>query len=477
MDQDKILENYTEKQKNLICEKMLEISEDGFVIMDTDNNIAYINPAYCNHLQVEMKDAIGKPILDIILNSKLPEIIHNKEFIEKEVFHLAAKGQPNIHDKYFIVTRASVIEEDKAIAAIGQVKFEKNTMKLAQSLRDLNEELKYYKDEFHRLVKDRFSLDSIKGNSHEMIEIKKIAQKAAENDFTVLLTGETGTGKEVFANAIHYSSKRKFKPLVRVNCAAIPQELFESEFFGYSDGAFTGAKKGGKKGKFELANGGTLFLDEIGDMPLFMQVKLLRVLQEKEIEKIGSEKTIPIDIRVIAATNKNLQEEISKNRFREDLYYRLNVIGIGLPPLRKRKEDIPLFIDSFLEEINEKYNTNIKISKEVKDILMNYTWPGNVRELKNTIERCYTMADNNLITNASLPVNILTKSKLQNYDSSKTLNEIMANIEKEIILQVIEKNNSNIQKTAIDLGVHRSTLYKKMGDYNIKRSDIDIIKE
>jgi len=460
---------YSDKDKVLIYESILEASDDGFLAIDMNANILYINSTYCNQLGLSKEEIIGRPVVDIIKNSKLPDMLGDIGVLdEKDVFHFVVKDQFLDKQKYALVTRTTVVKDNNIIASGGQARFVKTTVMLGEKLKKMNEKLEFYKNELNRLSGDKHSFDRIIGSGDEFIKIKDIAKRAALQDFTVLLTGETGTGKEVFANAIHYASKRKDKPFIKVNCATIPSELFESEFFGYSEGAFTGAKKAGKKGKFEMANGGTIFLDEIAEMPVFMQVKLLRVLQEREIEKIGGEKPILIDIRVIAATNKDLKAEIEKGRFREDLYYRLNVVGIELPPLRKRKKDIVEFVHNFLNEINEEYRTAKVFSEELLEAFMKYSWPGNVRELENTVERCYTLAEENLITEACLNTSFLTNSKLQDYDEGKPLNEIMNSIEKKLICKAIEKNDNNIQKAAMSLGIHRRTLYKKIEQFGIK---------
>ena len=239
---------------------------------------------------------------------------------------------------------------------------------------------RYYKEEYINAAKENYCFDKIVGKSQSFLTVKKIGLKASKTNFPVLITGKTGTGKEVFARAIHTSGDRADKPMISINCAAIPEALLESELFGYEEGSFTGAKKGGKKGKFFIANGGTIFLDEIGDMPLPMQGKLLRVLQEKEIDPIGSVNSIPIEVRIIAATRKNLPEMIEKDLFREDLYYRLNVINIEMPSLSERKEDILELAGYFLTKLNLEYKTIKGFSKEVKNCLKNYPWPGNIRE-------------------------------------------------------------------------------------------------
>lgn len=457
----------------LIFEKILEISEDGFLIVDYKGYIIEISKAYCEFLGLEKEQIIGKYVMEVIKNSKLPEMLSSKDCnIEADIIHKLVEGQTPTREKYAIVTRACVKEGDSIIGAVGQIKFTHKTMELAENLQNLDMELQYYKEELKRIAGDKYSVENIIGKSEEIQNTISLAKKAARNDFTVLITGETGTGKEVFANTIHYLSKRRDKPLININCAAIPSELLESELFGYDEGSFTGAKRGGKKGKFELAHEGTIFLDEIAEMPLPMQAKLLRVLQEKEVEKVGGYKPIPIDVRVIAATNKNLYEKVKNNTFREDLYYRLNVLEIKIPPLRDRKEDISLFIDTFIDELNVKYGTLMKVSPDVKKILTDYSWPGNVRELKNVIERAYAMAEDNVILNKHLPRKILIESKIHLPNVvDKPLEELMDDIEREIIFEVLSKNNFNCRKTAKELGIHRSTLYKKMEKLDINRSN------
>ena len=243
----------------------------------------------------------------------------------------------------------------------------------------------------------------------------------------------------------------------------------ESELFGYEEGSFTGAKKGGKKGKIELANEGTLFLDEIGDMPLNMQAKLLRVLQEKEIEKIGGYKTIPVDIRIIAATRKNLEEMIENGQFREDLYYRLNVINIEMPPLRKRKSDIPVLARHFLNRLNKEYKTNIMLSNEVLDCFIGYSWPGNIRELDNIIKSAYASCDSFKIRLMDLPSKMVASHKVGEGKSSeiKRLSNLMDEYEKSIILEELRRNGWNCRRAADELGIHKSLLYKKIDKYGI----------
>lgn len=453
---------------NLIFAKIMDISEDGFLIVDTESRILEMNRAYLEYLQLSAEDVMGKHIHDVIKNSELPKILKSG-ITETNVMHRLVVDQSPSHDKYAIVTRAPVLKDSEVIAAVGQVKFSLKTMELANKLQSMDEELQYYRTALERIIGSKYSFETMIGSGKAFNEVKKVAQKAARSDMSVLLTGETGTGKEVFANAIHYSSDRKKQPFIRINCAAIPAELLESELFGYAEGSFTGAMKGGKKGKFELADKGSIFLDEIGDMPLTMQSKILRALQEKEIEKVGSYTTTPIDVRVIAATNKNLEEKVRNKTFREDLYYRLNVINIEIPPLRDRPEDIPLFAEYFLKELNRKYKTDICLSSEVMLKLKTYSWPGNIRELNNTIGRAYALVDEDIILTAHLPATILTRFHLQSMIAShRSLNVLVDNFEREIIISYLEKNDHNCAKTAEELGIHRTTLYNKIEKLDIK---------
>jgi len=288
-------------------------------------------------------------------------------------------------------------------------------------------------------------------------------------DSNVLIMGESGTGKELFAHAIHNASDRASGPFIKINCAAIPSELLESELFGYEGGAFTGAKKEGKIGKFELANGGSIFLDEIGDMPLQMQVKLLRVLQEREIERIGSSKIRPINVRIISATNKNLEEEVKVGNFREDLYYRLNVMSVNIEPLRKRKDDIRPLAKALVKKLSNQMGVYVdSISEKAMISLEKYDWPGNIRELENVIERSINLLDSDRIIKVStLPIHITQSHKTHIYISGSTLKEQLYDVEKNIILECLAENQGNKQKTANDLDMSRTSLYQKLRSYGI----------
>jgi len=323
-----------------------------------------------------------------------------------------------------------------------------------------------------------FHFSDIVGKSEKMKEAIRIASLAADNNGTILLQGESGTGKEIFAQSIHNASSRYKGPFVAVNCGAIPRELIGSELFGYSEGAFTGAKRGGRSGKFELANGGTLFLDEIGDMPLEQQVTLLRVLQERRLIRIGDEKEIPVDVRVICATNKDLLKEIERFNFRQDLFYRINVFNITIPPLRDHLEDMPLLFDNFAEQLSKRNNYEvISVNSKVYDYLLRYNWPGNVRELQNIVERMVTMAGGGQLMVEHIPEEImigLKDGRVHNHSIEQEkvtvdgVRQEKAKEECEQIQKLLIKNGGNVTKVAQEIGLSRNTLYKKLRKYNIK---------
>jgi len=305
---------------------------------------------------------------------------------------------------------------------------------------------------------------NIIGESKAMQAVFAILDKVSRTDSTVLILGESGTGKELIASTIHYQGARKDKPIIRVNCAALPAELIESELFGYEKGAFTGA--GARKpGRFDLADGGTLFLDEIGDLPPLTQTKILRVLEERAFERLGATETVRVDVRVIAATNKDLEQEVKKGRFREDLYYRLNVIPVLLPPLRRRKEDIPLLIHAFSRRFNDRMGTAVSFSAEAVDALMQYPFPGNVRELLNVVERCIALAGGRVIHRQDLPGHIVAPRQAKT--SLATLQEITMEAERAHIARIVQLTQGNRSKAAEILGISRKTLWEKINAYQL----------
>jgi len=318
-------------------------------------------------------------------------------------------------------------------------------------------------------LKNRFRPSNIIGNSNAMQEVLNLIPRVAKSDTTVLIRGESGTGKELIAHAIHYNSNRANKPFIKVNCAALPETIIESELFGHEKGAFTGAIAT-RKGRFELAHGGTLFLDEIGDLSPATQIKLLRVLQDKEFERVGGVTTIKVDVRIIAATNRNLEQLIKENRFREDLYYRLNVFPIHIPPLRERKTDILLLADYFVEKYSRENHKNIRrISTPAIDMLMAYHWPGNVRELENCIERAVLLSNDDVIHGHHLPPTLQTAEASGTVIKS-TLKETLESVEKEMIMDALKSSRGNMAKAARTLGITERIMGLRVRKYGIDPS-------
>ncbi|MDF2840679.1 MAG: stc5 [Clostridia bacterium] len=312
-----------------------------------------------------------------------------------------------------------------------------------------------------------YTFDKIIGRNEEFLKTIEYAKKIADSSSTILISGESGTGKEVFAQSIHNFSIRKEEPFIAVNCGAIPRTLIESELFGYEEGAFTGAKKGGNAGKFELADEGTIFLDEIGEMPIDMQIKLLRVIEEGVITRIGSHRQIPVNVRIIAATNKDLKKEVAEGNFRKDLYYRLNVLPIYLPPLRERADDIPLLFDYYMEKTSKRLNKRrVAISPEYLDYLKDHEWQGNIRELENVIEL--------IVNTESVQPNFLGKKIKINHSAEANISLSLEQVEKQHIITVLNKSHGNVTAAAKILGVGRNTLYRKLEKYDIEgRSEIE----
>ncbi len=333
----------------------------------------------------------------------------------------------------------------------------------AEEMEQLQNENKNLKVE----LRSRIMPERIKGNSGKMNEVFALIDSVASTDATVLIRGESGVGKELVADAIHYNSSRKNKPFVKVNCAALPESLIESELFGHEKGAFTGASTA-RVGRFEAANGGTIFLDEFGDIPASTQVKLLRVLQEREIERIGSTKPIKVDVRILCATNRNLEELIEKNQFREDLYYRINVFPIYIPPLRERINDIPILTDFFIDKFNKRHGKNIKrITSMAIDTLMVYHWPGNIRELENCIERACILSTDHVIRAHNLPASLQTATTSKTMQNG-TLEIILGRMEQQIIIDALIMTKGNIVKAADQLGITERMMGIRLKKYAIE---------
>jgi two-component system response regulator AtoC len=409
----------------------------------------------------EALEALADNAIDIVVTDvKLPDV-HGFEIVREVV---RSKGAPVV-----VMTAYGTIKDAVEAMKLGAFDYITKPFALEEFLLVVERamEMSRLRQENVRLRRDInrcFRAPGIVGESAAMKNVLSLVERVSASDATVLILGESGTGKELVATAIHYQSKRKHKPLIRVNCAALPEGLIESELFGHEKGAFTGAVKR-KPGRFELAHGGTIFLDEIGDLPPSTQVKILRVIQERTFERVGGTETLKADVRIIAASNKNLDEEVRAGRFREDLYYRLNVIPIALPPLRERKEDIPALIEHVLDKCRTKMSKEVRMSREAADVLLAYGYPGNVRELENIIERAATLASSDRINKEDLPVAL---TRANNEVKSLFLTDVAAEAEKNHIIRVLETTQGNKTKAAEILGISRKTLWEKMNAYHIE---------
>jgi transcriptional regulator with PAS, ATPase and Fis domain len=378
-----------------------------------------------------------------------------------------------IRGRNIVVQRIPIWKDGRIIAVFGLVMFHdaREVGRLAKRLSQLESKVRIYEQELLNLRSTRYTFDSIIGESPAVHELKEEALKATTNQFPVLITGESGTGKELFAQAIHHASERRIHPFIRINCAAIPSDLVESELFGYEKGAFTGARREGKPGKFEMAHRGTVFLDEIGDLPLEIQPKLLRALEEKEFERIGGTSVIQSDFRLIAATNQQLTQMMEEGRFRKDLYYRLNVIPLHLPALRQRKEDILPLARHMINRLADEANiARLRLEPASEQALTLYDWPGNVRELSNVIERTLGSLRGDTIRLEDLPFYIFPERKKPVESGTTPLRTARLHSEKEAICRALEKARFNKSRAAKILGIHRTHLYKKMKKHGIVTS-------
>ena len=457
-------------------EEIVNVAAEWIVVVDRNGRIQYMNEAYCRFLQTTLDEIYGKEVTDVIENTRMHYVLKTGQ---AEVASIQSiKGSEMIANRYPLYVN------EELVGAVGTVMFRNSQdwLDYSQKVQPLLEELTYYKNKFEKELRSKYRFDDLIGSNQAFLEAKKLAERVSGSQSSVLILGESGTGKELFAHAIHHASPRGQFPFVRINCASIPDDLLESEMFGYEEGAFTGAKRGGKKGKFELAHRGTSFLDEIGDMPLSMQSKLLRVLQEKEIEKIGGRAPIPVDVRVIAATHQNLEQMVEEGTFRQDLYYRLNVVKIDIPPLQERTEDIVPLAFMLLKKLGRKFHRDgISLSKEVEQRLLRHSWPGNIRELENVLERAVNVLDGTIVRMTHLPLYLQeeelkraetvqpTKQTAENDTSRhavRPLKDVIAQAEKEAIREALKAADGNKLQAAKMLGICKTSFYEKVKLYS-----------
>lgn len=452
------------KEKIELYKTIIDITYNWIVVVNIDGEITMINNPYCSFLGIKKEDAIGKHVTEIIPNTRM---------------HIVAKsGKREIGDvqkikgNQMIADRIPIFVEGKLVGAVGTVVF-KDIAELDSYVKKvtvMEKELEFYKAEWKKALGSKYTFENIIGESDAINQAKKLAKKVSKTRSSILILGESGTGKELFAHSIHNESPRSNYPLIKINCASIPKDLLESELFGYEEGAFTGAKKGGKPGKFEMANNSTIFLDEIGELPMNMQAKLLRAIQEREIERIGGTKSTTLDVRIIAATNRDLEKMVKNGEFREDLYYRLNVIKVTIPSLRERKEDISMLAKYLLRKVSDDMGRFVtEITPKAMELLEEYDWPGNIRELENTIERAINLVDKEARIKVShLPYYIQSLNN-NNADTFYNINlkKLVSELEITEIKKAISISKGNKFHAAKMLGISRTSLYEKMQKYNM----------
>lgn len=459
---DNHLSNLKEYQS--LLEAVLLSTQDAISVVNNSGEHIMVNPAYTKITGISTEEILGKKaIYDVAEGESVHlKVLETKTAVTGVMIKLKPTG------KIVVAQAAPIIVDNKLIGSVAGLKDVTEINSLTDKLHEAKKKI--------RQLSAKYNFDDIIGDSLNFLDCKLQAEKASRVPVTVLLRGESGTGKELFAHAIHAQSSRKNNQFIRVNCAALSESLLESELFGYVEGAFTGAKKGGRKGLFEEANKGTIFLDEISEINLNTQVKLLRVLQEKEITRVGSSITIPIDVRIIVATNVNLEQAVKQGKFREDLYYRINIFPINIPSLKERKDDIPLLVNEFIKKFNYEYGRNIKgIDTNVVDKLLKYDWPGNVRELENYVGRCIINMNFNehIIKKHNLPELIIKKSNSYNKQEKlllgqiESLDDVISRAESEYLQKVLIDLNYNKTEVARRLGISVRSLYYKLEKYNL----------
>jgi len=454
---------------------IVESSYDGLYVVDSEGVVIRVNSSWEKITGFSRENVLGKNAKELVNsgmydNSAALLTLEKKQTttVMLEITSGTKKGQ------IIMATGTPIIdaqgEVSRVVVNVRDITYLENLkLQLEESMK-LSDR---YAQELEEIRIQNFKIEDVVARSQSMQKVLDLTIRVAKVDSTVIITGESGVGKEVIAKKIHAFSKRKESTLIKINCGAIPEHLLESELFGYESGAFTGAKKQGKPGMFELASGGTLFLDEIGDLPLSLQVKLLRVLQEKELIRVGGVKPIKVDARIIAATNKDLMEMVKKGEFRKDLYYRLNVVNIQIAPLRERKEDIVPLIDLILKKINQKYSMNKKVHQSAVELMLAYQWPGNVRELENTLERLVVLTLDNLIKKEDLPESMnqtKVSEKVISVNDIVPLRQAAEEMERQLLSSALERYKTTRQIAKI-LGVNQSTIVRKLQQYNLNESD------
>lgn len=447
-----------------LIESLIDNPFESLLLVDADGIVRFVNKSYEQNYSRSRENSIGRLITELAPESMLPEVLKTGRVII---------SQSKILEDSQIVVRFPLRKDGKLIGALAKVIFAppKSLQDFARKISLLEKDLEAYKKDFRRKYSSLYTFDDIIGESCALLRAKELAKQCAQSEAPVLILGESGSGKELFAHAIHSASERWKHPFISINCSTIPNELIESELFGYEGGSFTGSLNKGRSGKFEMANKGSIHLDEIGDMPYQMQSKLLRVLQEGEIEKIGQRKPQHVDFRLICTTNRPLEHMVDKGVFRLDLFYRINVIIIPVPPLREIREDIPVMVNHFLEKLQREINPPVEtVSEQVMNIFKQYQWPGNVRELKNVLERAIVVCQGNSIQIDDLPPGMVRCSKANSKGGYKTVNrlrDVLDEAERQALIDALKQAQNNKSAAAKLLGIHRTALYQKLSKHNI----------
>lgn len=430
---------------------------DGVLMIDTDYVVQYINPAYTRITGIAEEDIVGLPLKEVRPGARLMEVVNS--------------GKPIVgalrreRDVDYTVNMSPLVEDGKVVGGISIVSNIEDVRKLSKTINKYETEIRRLENRMRSIHRAKYTLDDIIAEDPVSQRLKEDILRLAEKETTILLLGESGTGKELYTNAIHNGSRRKDDPFIAVNCAAFQKELLESELFGYEDGAFTGAKKGGKMGLFEAADRGTIFLDEISEMSMETQGHLLRALQERTIRRIGGIKEIPVDIRVVAATNRDLEQCIAEGTFRHDLYYRIAIYPVRIPPLRERREDILALAEAFCDEQRNALKSNITISEGAKAVLRAYDWPGNVRELRNAIEFSVNNMEGNVIEARHLPYRIQGQRAAADMTAVRRLSDVVREAERREIQKALERFGNDLEgkkQAAGALGISLASLYNKI---------------
>ena len=430
-----------EQERAALLKTVIDCSADGIIVVDEAAKITLFNPMAEEMFQINAAQVLGKPITEVIPNSRLPAVM--------------VGGQPeigavmNIGNRVLAIKRMPVSVNGAIVGAVASFQDVTQLQRFEQTVR---------RKLYPKGLTAKTSIDEIVGHSSAIVAVRAQAVRYATTNSTVLITGESGVGKEMFAQGIHNLSIRRNGPFVAVNCAAVPESLLESELFGYEEGAFTGAKKGGKAGLFEMAHQGTLFLDEIGEMPLVLQSRLLRVLQEREVMRLGGDRIIPVDVRIVAATNQNLSELAAARKFRPDLFYRLDILRLTIPPLRQRADDIPLLVNYFLRKFSDQNWRRLSFTGDALCLLREYSWPGNVRQLANIVERAALLAETAVIDHQGL-LEAFPDMRAEVADLGGVRLE---EIERQTIEQALREEGGNYSRAAKRLGINRTTLWRKL---------------